>query len=291
MKRTTYIMIGMLVAGLVAVCGIIGYAAANYTSGDDRFMEMGGARKSVQLPACKVVKLEQPPVEWGHAGVFSANHRTVLFDEVRLAVSPADTLDGSFSFPEALEPFLSFSSAEDTLFITFNFSGGEIGERLRHSNWLMIHAEDMTLRLPEGVERVSVHVESLETVFSGFSCDSLSFRAAGAARVENCRIASLDAQARSLSFSSGEVRDLYLNLDQIARWTVQVDSFRLDTEHLTGSRIFSNTLQRGECRQVLWHPQSEEAALHLELNEDAVVTVGGRSARGRQSMNITTDER
>ena len=62
MKRTTYIMIGMLVTGVAMVCGLMFYVVDRNVTQKDNFMEIGGERKTVQLPSCRVLKLTQPPV-------------------------------------------------------------------------------------------------------------------------------------------------------------------------------------------------------------------------------------
>lgn len=64
MKRTTYIMIGMLVTGVAMVCGLMFYVVDCNVTQKDNFMEIGGERKTVQLPSCRVLKLTQPPVVW-----------------------------------------------------------------------------------------------------------------------------------------------------------------------------------------------------------------------------------
>ena len=54
MKRTTYIMIGMLVTGVAMVCGLMFYVVDRNVTQKDNFMEIGGERKTVQLPSCRV---------------------------------------------------------------------------------------------------------------------------------------------------------------------------------------------------------------------------------------------
>ena len=66
MKRTTYIMIGMLVTGVAMVCGLMFYVVDRNVTQKDNFMEIGGERKTVQLPSCRVLKLTQPPVVPGN---------------------------------------------------------------------------------------------------------------------------------------------------------------------------------------------------------------------------------
>ena len=53
MKRTTYIILGMLLAGLVAVCGCIFYASALIISEDDSVMELVGRERASR---CRTVR-------------------------------------------------------------------------------------------------------------------------------------------------------------------------------------------------------------------------------------------
>ena len=64
MKRTTYIMFGMLLASLLAMGGILFYVSLHTTEWEKNFMEIKGERQSVALPPCRVVKLAQPRVVW-----------------------------------------------------------------------------------------------------------------------------------------------------------------------------------------------------------------------------------
>ena len=96
MKRTTYIMIGMLVTGVAMVCGLMFYVVDCNVTQKDNFMEIGGERKTVQLPSCRVLKLTQPPVVWKQKkeGIVEAE-RIFSFGEVPLEVT-ADSLQGQF---------------------------------------------------------------------------------------------------------------------------------------------------------------------------------------------------
>lgn len=52
MKRTTYIIFGMLLTGLVVVCAGIFYASTQVTGWDNIFLDIKGEKKTVQLPQC-----------------------------------------------------------------------------------------------------------------------------------------------------------------------------------------------------------------------------------------------
>lgn len=46
MKRTTYIIFGMLLAGLVVMCGGIFYSSTQFFDGNDGFMDINGEQKN-----------------------------------------------------------------------------------------------------------------------------------------------------------------------------------------------------------------------------------------------------
>ena len=50
MKRTTYIMIGMLVTGVAMVCGLMFYVVDRNVTQKDNFMEIGGDGKRCSCP-------------------------------------------------------------------------------------------------------------------------------------------------------------------------------------------------------------------------------------------------
>lgn len=268
MKRTTYIIFGVMLAGLLAMSGIIFYMSLYTIEWEETFMEIKGDRQTVALPPCRVVKLTQPQTVWKQKskGIVEAE-RVVSFIKAPLAVVPVDSLQGSLSLAGDMVPFVSVTAAGDTVCIEFDISAGKIEKRFRDVHWLKVKSEKMQLNIPEGVQAVLVDVEGMQTDFRGFCCDTLAFKVRDFARVEDCRIVSLAAQARTLRLNSGEVRNLHLNLDGTADCRVKVDSFRIDTEHLTGSRRYHNVLQRGECRRVLWTPKNKDASLNVELNQ------------------------
>lgn len=267
MKRTTYIIIGMLLAGLVVISGITIYSAAHNNTWEDTFMEIKGEQKTVQLPECRVVRFVW--TELGKDKFITSND-----SQFPLKVQPAETAIGSLTYANEMDRYMNMQSVGDTLQVTFDFSNDKLEKKFQDLKWVSIRFAEMRLNLPASVQQVLVEVKNSETVFSDFRCDSLSFQTSSVARMENCHIAALTAQAQTLRFNSGEVRDLYLNLDGINNWKVNVDSFHIDTEYLTGSKNHHSTLQKGECRQIFWIPQDSDASLNLKLEQAVKVEVG-----------------
>ena len=271
MKRTTYILIAALLAGALAICSVIFYLSLHTADWEDTFMKIGGSRQTVALPPCRVVKLVSAPVQWkprNRKGVIEAE-RMISFREVPLEVLPADSASGSLSLAGDMLSFLTVASVGDTAVVTFDFPTEKLEERFRKKNWVKIESERMRMSIPADVHTVLLSVEGMETEFRGFRRDTLSFRSSESVRMNDCRIASLCPRSQSLTLNSGEVEDLYLDLDVTHNWGVKVDSFRIGTEHLTGSGHYHNHLQKGECRRVLWTPKDDTASLDVTLNETA----------------------
>lgn len=277
MKRTTYIMIGMLLAGFAVISGIMFYSISHGTTREDSYMEIGGEQKTLQLPVCKVVKLAQPSAVWKQKreGIVEAE-RILSFGKTPLTVSPTDSLQGSLSLAGDMASFVSITSVGDTALITFDIPKEKVAERFQDVRWLEIKSEGMRLNISATVQAILVNTEDMKTTFSNFRCDTLSFQSSGTVWVENSHITALTAQARILNFISGEVRDLYLNLDGIEDWTVNTsahydDFFQIDTEHLTGSGNHRCELQKGESRQVLWTPKNDKSSLDVKLEQAAKI--------------------
>lgn len=276
MKRTTYIMIGMLVTGVAMVCGLMFYVVDRNVTQKDNFMEIGGERKTVAAALVQGVEADTASggVETEKEGIVEAE-RMFSFGEVPLEVTAGDSLQqGSFSYAGDMEAFMSMTSVGDTLLVTFDFPEDKLEQHLQNDIWIRVRSEGMELRLPAEVQAVVVDVEDMEANFYGLRCDTLSFRTRYLARLEDCHVTALAAQAQSLHFNSGTVRNLYLNLDEIADWDVNTGSFHIDTEHLSGSRYHRCLLQKNECRRVFWTPLKDDASLSVELKQAVKIEVG-----------------
>lgn len=273
MKRTTYILFGMLVAGLVAVCGTIFYIASLGSSWEDSFVELKGDLVTRTLPACRFVQLSALPAT-PDGRPDDSSPFTVSFRGVPFTMQPTADSVPALTLASVLSDHLTTQVAGDTLCLTFLFSREDLADGLRHDGgWAKLRSLPMTLSLPAGVERVASSIESLDVVCQGFRRDSLALDMNNRLTVKDCTFAALSAQAVTLRFDSGRIGNLHLDLDRISDWSVQADSFSIDTEHLSSSRSSVNNLQPGECRRVLWTPRTNDASLQLTLHEAAEVLI------------------
>lgn len=267
MKRTTYIIFGMLLAGLVVVCGSIFYASTQTTGWEDTVMEIGGERKTVQLPECKVIQL----VSDRDGG--KGQMQEAAFNSLPLKVSQTNESSGTLSYASGLDEYMTLLPVGDTLRIVFKIEGDELEEKYRNIHWLNIRSEEMALTLPAGVQKITSSLQFQPATFKDFDRDSLSFAMDYYAEIENCRFRALSAQSRDLQFKSGEILNLHLNLDGINNWTVDTESFYINTEYLYGHGNSRCTLGKGECKQVIWLPQSKDASLDVKLKSAGKIMV------------------
>lgn len=274
MKRTTYIIFGMLLAGLVVMCGGIFYTSTLLTGWDDFFMDIDGEQKTVQLPECKVVQLvaDRDVIATRNDGS-TKEVRMVGFSEVPLNVCPAEGANGTFTYASDMDKYMTMNASGDTLHIVFNFAKEKLEEKFRDMSWLNVRSKGMVLTLPADVQRVTSNLTNQQVVFKNLDCDTLSFAVEDRATVENCRFGALYVMAGNLNLDSGEVKDLHLRLDNIHSWHVNKESFSIDTGYLYAHGNPRCTIEKGECRQVIWMPQSSGATLNINLKEAARIIV------------------
>lgn len=267
MKRTTYIIIGMLFAGAILVIGTLTSIFSTGITWEESFLDIKGERTSKQMPECRVVhlmsKVEAKDLE----------KRYVSFDQTTLKIGPTDSLTGSLTYTSELNNYMEWKTAGDTLQIYFSFPTDKLAPQYQKMKWLRVRCEAIQMNIPQGVEEIISENYNMHTQFADLSRDSLAFKTQGTTIINDCQIKSLSAKAPTLHFQSGQVDSLYLNLDFITEWTVDSDSFHIDTEHLSGSYEPNCYLQKNECRQVLWTPLSGKAQLHIKLKEKARINV------------------
>lgn len=267
MKRTTYIIIGMLFAGAILVIGTLTSIFSTGITWEESFLDIKGERTSKQMPECRVVhlmsKVEAKDLE----------ERYVSFDQTTLKIGPTDSLTGSLTYTSELNNYMEWKTAGDTLQIYFSFPTDKLAPQYQKMKWLRVRSEAIQMNIPQGVEEIISENYNMHTQFADLSRDSLAFKTQGTTIINDCQIKSLSAKAPTLHFQSGQVDNLYLNLDLVREWTVDTDSFHIDTEHLSGSYEPNYYLQKNECRQVLWTPLSGKAQLHIKLKEKARINV------------------
>lgn len=227
-------------------------------------LTFAGEPETMTLPACRVVCL----VDKG----YNKEPETVWV-QAPLTITSAET--GTLTLPADMAQYVQLKTEGDTLQICFDL----VGDKSEYSSHQVLFPSTATLALalPVGTQHVSSNMMGQPVTFCHYTADSLAVTKGGWGRVafEDCRFRALHTELNSvMDFRSGEIRDLYINLDNNHdRWSINVDSFHIDTEHLSGMDGERVELQRGEARRIVWTPLSETATLDVQLQERATIDI------------------
>lgn len=275
MKRTTYIILGVLLALLAGMSATIIYWGTHSGSASDMTVRLEGEERVRPLPACKVIRFRMDRMLHKQGGNDELNYYLAV-NNIRLKVTSADTATGSFFYVADIEEFMDFQSQGDTLDIVFSFPTEKLKKKMPQGkipSYFNLQAEPLELRLPESVEYLKGEVfDAVE--LQDLQRDSLAidfFDGPATVFVQNSHFRALSALSRQLCLNSGSVDRLYLNLDGLYNFKVETDSFRIDTEYLSGSRNVDFQADPQECRRILWNPLSKNAKLNLKMKNPSEI--------------------
>ena len=275
MKRTTYVILGVLLALLAGMSVTIIYWGTHSGSASDMTIRLEGEERVRPLPACKVIRFQMDKTLYKYDGRDDFTYYFTL-NNAHLIVTPADTATGSFSYAADMEEFMSFKAHGDTLDVVFSFPPEELQKRMPEGKIVpsfILRTSPFSLRLPESVE--CLNGEMLYAVeLQDLQRDSLAIDFSDSPAtvfVQNSHFRALSALSRQLCLNSGSVDHLYLNLDELYSFEVKTDSFRIDTEYLSGSKNVDFQADLQECRRILWNPLSENAKLNLKIKNPSEI--------------------
>lgn len=275
MKRTTYVILGVLLALLAGMSATIIYWGTHSGSASDMTVRLEGEERMRPLPACKVIRFRMDRMLHKQDGNDELNYYLAV-NNIRLKVTSADTAAGSFFYVADIEEFMDFQSQGDTLDIVFSFPLEKLKKKMPQGkipSYFNLQAEPLELRLPESVEYLKGEVFDVVEL-QDLQRDSLFidfFDGPAMVSVQNSHFRALSALSRQLCLNSGSVDRLYLNLDGLYNFKVETDSFRIDTEYLSGSRSVDFQADPQECRRILWNPLSENAKLNLKIKNPSEI--------------------
>ena len=265
----------LLLALLVGMSATIIYWGTHSGSASDMTVRLEGEERMRPLPACKVIRFRMDRMLHKQGGNDELNYYLAV-NNIRLKVTSADTATGSFFYVADIEEFMNFQSQGDTLDIVFSFPPEKLKKKMPQGkipSYFNLQAEPLELRLPESVEYLKGEVfDAVE--LQDLQRDSLFidfFDGPATVSVQNSHFRALSALSRQLCLNSGSVDRLYLNLDGLYSFKVETDSFRIDTEYLSGSRNVDFQADPQECRRILWNPLSENAKLNLKIKNPSEI--------------------
>ena len=143
MKRTTYILIGLFVAGLCVLVGgmfMIFCLGRPYISNQ---LNLQGEQITKEVPACRVVWLTQTRLYTPERNVWLANSL--------LEVQPSKEGKNLFSCSKKVNDYLKMTVMGDTLKILLDYSLDQLPQEFKKSKFMGMNIGDMRLDARCGV--------------------------------------------------------------------------------------------------------------------------------------------
>lgn len=273
MKRTTYIMIGVFVAGWILLVGGILWIINSGEMPTDSSVRFSGKQISRDLPPFKVVTFSQID-----------NYKQEYWKGIRACtqVTASANQQNVFSYPEEISSYMEVRVESDTLKIDFSFPEANVEKdgETKHSSDLRVMAGDWKLVIAQPVEKIDNRIMGMDINLRRVVQDSLNLLAGQRAYtyVDSCCITSLRIGAareigQSLLIKHSEIKDLYIDLDAVWRWEIDAQTCNIDTEYLTGSKSANVILGKGECRRMIWIPKKDDTILEVKLTEKSCITL------------------
>lgn len=266
MKRTTYIIIGILVSALVLMAAMITWfmLADNSLQKRKAGIVFSDQQKELELAGIRAVKMFVTQPE--------TNIKTVdVYGD--MTVKPLKAGEKArISYPES--EFLNVIRKDDTLYIQFDLVRHKVPEKLIDRDWLPFYNVHFNLKVDSTFSSINNEVNSLDMNMRNLKLDSLSIYASHSQlNVDTCHIRAFNVSGDGFRFKgTGSVmRDFYLDMDGM--WNCQFSNCTIDTEFLTGSGKHRNNLQPGECKRVVWTPKEEGGELVVTLSEKGTILI------------------
>lgn len=265
MKRTTYILIGLLIAGLVVIMATI--IAVSFSGEDNRAdtLMLDGEQVEMKMDGVHAVKIFVTQGE-----VVKPRH--IMMSGKLTVTNPLEAGKELFSYPK--NQHLKVNQKNDTLFVELDFNEYSIPDTFKHKDWIPVIGLDLHLAVDTTFTSIVSEVEGVNLNLKSMRADSLSVRIdRQSVLLDSCQFRSFDVEGNRLNFKAmnSKIENFYLNLDDVRKWTF--DNTEVGTQYLSGHGRQSNDLQKGECRRVVWTPLDKDARLQLNIREKAEINI------------------
>lgn len=254
MKRTTYIILGLIPGGILLML-IAFYCISFFGTHVDRNpipYKIGGVMTTVGLNKCKVVKIND---------ITNDSLYRISFDKASLSITSTDGTP-SMSYPADWGKRISTKVVADTLIINFNmkdiYSKDDKGiYRLYDINSLPIR-----ININSSATFSFINTSIISNNFDKLHNDSIMIKAKGNVALYNSYIRSLDVNATMINFKSGKIENLYMNTDNVNRWNNDAQNFIINNAFISGTE--SHTINIDGIKQIHWIPLSMDASLCIK---------------------------
>lgn len=273
MKRTTYIFIGLFIAGIVLIAGGIFtmfIIRKCYLPKSDILLN-NQPITTLELTHIHAVRLSATLVEKrgeeesGTQGVYlvPSGHFSVT------AASPEHP--GTLSFPES--EYLQVSRHNDTLSLEVRIDLNELPDKYLCHSGIYLQNLEIALTLPPTISYIS-NVIGLPTKVKDLDLDSLCIQNVAELYLNDCRFRALKVHGERyysyLEATDCDIEDFYPNLTNVE--IKNLTDCTIGTAYLQGDGHCDFPTEGGKCKRIFWEPRDNESFLTINLQRKTVVT-------------------
>jgi hypothetical protein len=248
MKRTTYMIMGLLIAGLLIIIGVMVYSKY--------FVNTGGANRQWAITSVKTERI--------HAFKFIDDSKDLV--AVKLAVAHSDKSgDSKLIYPKDM---MIVQQKGDTLLLKLSLKGKKILKNMplreRKNQYLPIEwRADSTVNSIELNNEVTAEINKL-------NLKQLSVKNGGRISLINCCFGTLNVSGvDALYASNSKIETIYLHLDNMD-WSPS--NCKIGTEYLFSTNKSEYVkLKKGECKRAILMPL-KGGTIQVETDTKAEMT-------------------
>ncbi|WP_321333172.1 hypothetical protein [uncultured Bacteroides sp.] len=263
MKRTTYIIIGVLVSFLIAIITGIYLVSLKGEKGNSE-LYFSNELVEMKVPGIHVIRIVKT----------DADQKSYVDGTVYVASSAVGVQQNVLFYSKELTKYLKKTRTNDTLTIELNFSAETLPEKLRDEK--VVFPKNLCFRLmaDSALTTISSSVNGLNFRVSGMKRDTMSFSFQDRMFVDSCSFRAVafsgsEGSDANLTINQSRISHLHMDMDAIS-W--KMDSCNIDTEYVSGKGKCYKTWAKGECQKIIWQPKHANAELTVVLKDKASVS-------------------
>ena len=263
MKRTTYIITGMLTLTLFALLSSI-FFVVQRSKTKKYAVELSAEYKELSVAGVRALALMQA----------NTPHRVYAFGTLQVVAPDAQHKPNTLYYPKDLEGYIKHTIRKDTLFVEVDFTKGK-AQAESNTRYIFVDKVTMVLVADSALKDVLSYVGGLSIHAKGIVQKDICFSGKDVILVDSCRFEKAsftgkDACYTNVKIIKSQIEDAYLNLDFVEQWATEHST--MNTIHCSG-RNKGGRVSADSLRVVHWEPTDEEAELNLVLKKKATVHI------------------
>lgn len=264
MKRTTYILIGLIVSGVIVIVASVIFISIAGKPYKKNGLFIGGDQVEMNMDGIHVVKMFV-----SQSG--DSKEKRLYMDGNVMVTTPSEAEERKIVYPKS--EYLKVSRMNDTLLLEFDFNDRNTPKKFRNKDYIYATGMDIQMSV-DSLNSFFINTRGLKLNLKEMKMDSLFVHVIHQeVLLDSCQFRSFSMDGEDVRFKAkdSKIENFYLNLNSV--WDWRIENCNIDTEHLRGSGTHRNNLQVGECRRVVWTPLNEKAQLQVTLHENSEIIV------------------